>query len=75
MFPPENPLNVPIVQISIFDNEDPNMHFSLGKAVAALREQGVVVICSGMAVSLSHFPSLSLFCLELTKLFCLEKGP
>ncbi|KAI5809901.1 catalytic LigB subunit of aromatic ring-opening dioxygenase family protein [Peziza echinospora] len=48
--PKDNPLNVPIVQVSLYDNEDPVMHYNLGKAIAGLREQGVVVICSGMAV-------------------------
>lgn len=48
--PDENPLDVPIVQVSLYDNEDPNEHYALGQAVQKLRSEGVVVICSGMAV-------------------------
>jgi len=48
--PTKNPLNIPIVQVSIFDNEDPYSHHALGKALSSLREQGYVIICSGMAV-------------------------
>lgn len=51
LFDPEkNPLNVPIVQVSIFDHEDPDMHYALGKAVSSLREEGVQIIVSGQAV-------------------------
>lgn len=51
MFDPEdNPLGVPLVQVSLFSQEDPNMHFALGKAVSKLRDEGVVIIGSGMAV-------------------------
>ncbi|KAH0613904.1 uncharacterized protein H6S33_005790 [Morchella sextelata] len=51
MFHPEdNPLGVPLVQVSLFGNEDPNKHYELGKAVSKLRSEGVVVIGSGMAV-------------------------
>ncbi|KAM0706813.1 hypothetical protein Q7P35_006143 [Cladosporium inversicolor] len=48
--PEKNPLNVPVVQVSLFGSEDPAQHHALGKALAPLREEGVVVICSGMAV-------------------------
>ncbi|KZF20840.1 LigB-domain-containing protein [Xylona heveae TC161] len=48
--PQKNPLNVPIVQVSLFGSEDPASHVALGRAVSALREEGVVVIVSGMAV-------------------------
>ncbi|RPB01744.1 Extradiol aromatic ring-opening dioxygenase [Choiromyces venosus 120613-1] len=51
MFDPEdNPLGVPLVQVSLFGQEDPNLHYALGKAVAKLRDEGVVIIGSGMAV-------------------------
>lgn len=46
----ENPLTVPIVQVSLFDAEDPVRHFELGRALAEFRDQGVVIVCSGMAV-------------------------
>lgn len=48
--PEENPLKVPIVQVSLYKNEDPNQHYRLGQAVASLREEGIAVIVSGMAV-------------------------
>ncbi|KAK5111804.1 hypothetical protein LTR62_004724 [Meristemomyces frigidus] len=48
--PETNPLTVPIVQVSLFDSEDPGQHYALGSAMAALREEGVQVICSGMSV-------------------------
>ncbi|EKG17877.1 Extradiol ring-cleavage dioxygenase class III enzyme subunit B [Macrophomina phaseolina MS6] len=48
--PKENPLNVPIVQVSLFKNEDPDEHYHLGEAVAALREENILVLASGMAV-------------------------
>ncbi|PWW78486.1 Extradiol aromatic ring-opening dioxygenase [Tuber magnatum] len=48
--PEENPLGVPLVQVSLFGQEDPNMHYALGKAVSKLRDEGVVIIGSGMAV-------------------------
>jgi len=50
-FDPElNPLGVPVVQVSLFDTEDPIQHYRLGEAVAALREQNILIIVSGMAV-------------------------
>lgn len=52
-FDPEtNPLkaDVPIVQVSLFDSDDAERHLALGRALAPLREEGVVVVCSGMAV-------------------------
>lgn len=48
--PEKNPLNVPIVQVSLFDSEDPTQHHALGRALAPLREEGVLIVCSGMAV-------------------------
>lgn len=48
--PEENPLNVPIVQVSLFDTEDPDQHFRLGQAVAKLRDDNIQIIVSGMAV-------------------------
>ncbi|CAI7581922.1 unnamed protein product [Penicillium bialowiezense] len=50
-FEPEtNPLNVPIVQVSLFNTEDPDQHYRLGEAVARLREENILIIVSGMAV-------------------------
>jgi len=48
--PNENPLNVPLVQASLFSSEDPNQHYKLGKAVASLRSENIAIIVSGMAV-------------------------
>ena len=48
--PENNPLNVPIVQVSLFDSEDPDKHYRLGQAVASLRDEGVLIIVSGMSV-------------------------
>lgn len=41
---------VPIVQVSLFDGESAEQHLKLGRAVERLRDEGVVVVVSGMAV-------------------------
>ncbi|KAJ5698980.1 hypothetical protein N7462_000985 [Penicillium macrosclerotiorum] len=48
--PESNPLNVPVVQVSLFNTEDPEQHYRLGQAVAKLREENILIIVSGMAV-------------------------
>nr|POE59128.1 4,5-dopa dioxygenase extradiol [Quercus suber] len=48
--PKTNPLNVPLVQVSLFDSEDPDQHYALGRAMRSLREEGVQIIASGMSV-------------------------
>lgn len=48
--PEENPLNVPIVQVSLFHSEDPDQHYRLGQAVASLRDENIVIIGAGMSV-------------------------
>ncbi|RPA82992.1 LigB-domain-containing protein [Ascobolus immersus RN42] len=48
--PTENPLNVPLVQVSLFPSESPDNHIALGKALAPLRDEGVLIVASGMAV-------------------------
>jgi 4,5-DOPA dioxygenase extradiol len=48
--PDSNPLNVPIVQVSLFKTEDPVQHYRLGQAVSRLREENILIIASGMAV-------------------------
>ncbi|KAJ9652299.1 hypothetical protein H2198_008433 [Neophaeococcomyces mojaviensis] len=52
MFSPEkNPVNVPIVQVSLFDDDtDAAAHIKLGRAVEKLRDENVQIIVSGMAV-------------------------
>jgi 4,5-DOPA dioxygenase extradiol len=41
---------VPIVQVSLFDGEDAAQHIKLGRAVERLRDEGICVVVSGMAV-------------------------
>ncbi|KAI0403513.1 putative aromatic ring-opening dioxygenase LigB subunit [Xylaria palmicola] len=48
--PKRNPLNVPIVQVSLFDNEDHDMHYRLGQTLEALRDEEILIIGAGMAV-------------------------
>ena len=49
--PEENPLNVPIIQVSLFDDDnDADAHIKLGRAVEKLRDENIVIIVSGMAV-------------------------
>ncbi|KAK4102692.1 LigB-domain-containing protein [Parathielavia hyrcaniae] len=46
--PASNPLRCPLVQVSLFGSEDPDAHYRLGRAVAPLRDDNVVVIGTGM---------------------------
>ncbi|KAL2871471.1 DODA-type extradiol aromatic ring-opening family dioxygenase [Aspergillus lucknowensis] len=48
--PESNPLNVPIVQVSLFNTEDPMQHYRLGEAVQQLRDENILIIVAGMAV-------------------------
>ena len=48
--PQSNPLNIPIVQVSLFNTEDPVQHYRLGQAVSKLRDDNIQIIVSGMAV-------------------------
>jgi 4,5-DOPA dioxygenase extradiol len=48
--PKKNPLNVPIVQVSLYANEDPEQHYQMGKALESLRDEGIMIIVAGMAV-------------------------
>jgi 4,5-DOPA dioxygenase extradiol len=48
--PESNPLNVPLVQVSLFDSDDADQHYKLGEAMQGLREEGILVVVSGMAV-------------------------
>ncbi len=40
---------MPIVQVSLYNNEDPDKHYDLGRALAPLRDEGVVIIGAGMS--------------------------
>ncbi|KAJ4353768.1 uncharacterized protein N0V89_005498 [Didymosphaeria variabile] len=48
--PKKNPLNVPIVQVSLLDNENVDEHYRLGQALQSLRDEGVLIVGAGMAV-------------------------
>ncbi|KAL2136402.1 hypothetical protein VTI74DRAFT_3836 [Chaetomium olivicolor] len=48
--PDSNPLNCPLVQVSLFNSEDTDAHYALGRAVASLREENIVIIGTGMTV-------------------------
>ncbi|KAK9352735.1 Extradiol ring-cleavage dioxygenase, class III enzyme, subunit B [Lipomyces doorenjongii] len=50
MFPDFQELKVPIIQVSLFGTDNPNQHFALGKALAPLRDENIVIVCSGMTV-------------------------
>ncbi|OIW28158.1 Extradiol aromatic ring-opening dioxygenase [Coniochaeta ligniaria NRRL 30616] len=48
--PKKNPLNVPIVQVSLFANEETDRHYRVGQALESLRDEGILIIGAGMAV-------------------------
>ncbi|KAJ2969518.1 hypothetical protein NUW58_g9972 [Xylaria curta] len=48
--PDKNPLNIPIVQVSQYKSPDVDQHYRLGQAVAALRDENIVIIGAGMSV-------------------------
>ncbi|KAI0154794.1 putative aromatic ring-opening dioxygenase LigB subunit [Xylariaceae sp. FL1272] len=52
--PARNPLNVPIVQVSLFDNEDDGLHYRMGQALEGLRDEGILIIGAGMAAHNLH---------------------
>lgn len=41
--------DIPVLQVSLLKNLDPAAHIELGKALAPLREQGVLLVGSGMS--------------------------
>ncbi|KAJ2975270.1 hypothetical protein NUW58_g8407 [Xylaria curta] len=47
--PKKNPLTVPIVQVSLFNNEDYELHYRMGQALEGLRDEGILIIGAGMA--------------------------
>lgn len=57
MFGEDNPVDVPIVQVSLYDDDrQAAKHIQLGRAVEKLRDEGVCIIVSGMAVhNTQHF--------------------
>ena len=49
--PEENPVDVPIVQVSLFDDDtNAEAHIKLGRAVEKLRDENILIIVSGMSV-------------------------
>jgi len=39
--------DVPVMQLSLVRNAGPTIHFGLGRALAPLRDEGVLILCSG----------------------------
>lgn len=50
MFPPEEPLDVPIIQVSTFHGYDLASQIRLGEVFQSLRNEGYLIVASGMAV-------------------------
>ncbi|KAK9350193.1 Extradiol ring-cleavage dioxygenase, class III enzyme, subunit B [Lipomyces doorenjongii] len=48
--PKKNPLDVPIVQVSLYNNDDSDQHYRMGQALESLRDEGILIIGAGMAV-------------------------
>lgn len=46
----DTPLTVPLIQVSLYSQEDAHLHYKLGQALAPLRDEGVMIIGSGMSV-------------------------
>lgn len=55
--PDENPVDVPIVQVSLWDDDrDAEKHIKLGRALEKLRDENILLVMSGMAVhNLRHY--------------------
>ena len=41
--------DIPVVQMSLINSLDPNAHIAIGEALAPLRDQGVLIVGSGMS--------------------------
>ncbi|KAH7930892.1 LigB subunit of an aromatic-ring-opening dioxygenase LigAB [Leucogyrophana mollusca] len=43
-------LDIPVVQVSIDESLDPEINWAIGKAVAKLREEGILILSGGLTV-------------------------
>lgn len=41
--------DIPVVQVSIQANYQPQVHFEMGRALAPLRDENVLIVCSGLS--------------------------
>ncbi|KAH8678566.1 Extradiol ring-cleavage dioxygenase, class III enzyme, subunit B [Tricladium varicosporioides] len=48
--PKKNLLSVLIVQVLLYNSEDPDQHYRVGQALEGLRDEGILIISTGMAV-------------------------
>ncbi|KAI0100217.1 putative aromatic ring-opening dioxygenase LigB subunit [Nemania sp. FL0031] len=46
--PKKNPLNVPIVQVSLFNSENEGLRYRMGQGLEGLRDEGILIIGAGM---------------------------
>ncbi|KAF7731983.1 hypothetical protein EC973_007088 [Apophysomyces ossiformis] len=50
----ESNKDIPIVEVSTFSHEEFSSHFTMGEALATLRDEGILIIGSGMLVHNLH---------------------
>ncbi|KAI1495437.1 Extradiol ring-cleavage dioxygenase, class III enzyme, subunit B [Biscogniauxia marginata] len=50
MFPPDKPLEIPVIQVSTFHGYDLESQIRLGEVLQSLRDEGYLIVGSGMAV-------------------------
>src|ERR1700755_2925454 len=41
--------DIPIIQLSVLDSEDPSTHYKMGQALSQLRDSNIAIIGSGFA--------------------------